>query len=276
MEKNNYRFYEIVYGLRDYLLEEYRILSEMLSLIDIESEDPCEVEIKISQKTVSNFFNNHIVYSDKPYNGELLLFISKTRFSPFRIIRKYKTRYVEYDTPLYSIDNADYSIEKKDEEFIFKRKDKNTIKRSYEPILRIINKEKFAELYHLLETKGYLSYPGILFFHHGTPDFSLNIDSQNIGMEESENYNAGLRIEYDPLTDSLYANDTRKNALLSPGQMFSLRIPKKEIYKGYASIIDSKISNMELSPPIFEKRHKKTFIFSFSESTKMYTRIKKK
>ena len=129
-DKQYYKIFEIVMALREYLKEGYTILFEMLSLIDIKSDVPYNVEIKIFQSDATNLFSEHIIYKDEPYDGKIWLFISKSRFSPTRMLRNYKTKYMEYETPLYSVDNADFTIEKKYGNFVFERKGNYNISRA--------------------------------------------------------------------------------------------------------------------------------------------------
>ena len=244
-DKQFYKISEIAIALREYLKEGYNILNEMLSLIDIRSDIPYKTEIKIAQSDATNLFSEHIIYKDKPYDGKILLFISKSGFSPLRMIRNYKTRYMEEENPLYSVDNADFIIMKEAENFVFERRYNHDIPRTYRPKLNILDIDKFSKLYRRLEEEGYVTYPSILFFHRENPDFSFGLSSQGITLEEVQSNNKGLWINYDPSNDSLYVRDNRKNPELTPEQMFSLKIPKEEIYKGYASIIDKNLTNEE-------------------------------
>lgn len=250
MEKYNddkyyYKVSEIAGALKEYLKEGYRILYEMLSLIDIKSDVPYNVEIKIHQGSAVNLFREHIIYEDGLYDGKILLFISKSRFSPARMFRNYKTRYMEDEDPLYSVDNADFIIEKENGSFTFKKRYNHDISRTYKPKLSIIDIDRFAKLYQRLEEEGYLTYPSILYFSRGNPEFSFVLSSQRISLQQSQDQysNRYLIIEYAPSKDLLYVKDNRKNPELTPEQMFDLKIPKEDIYKGYASIIDKNLKN---------------------------------
>ncbi len=244
-DKQSYKISEIAIALREYLKEGYNILNEMLSLIDIKSDYPYKTVIKIAQGDADNLFSEHIIYKDKPYDGKILLFISKSGFSPLRMIRNYKTRYVEEENPLYSVDNADFIIKKEVENFVFERRYNHDISRMYRPKLNILDIDKFSKLYQRLEEEGYLTYPSILFFHKEKPYFSFGLSSQCITLEQIQRYNRELWINYDPSNDSLYVKDSRKNPELTAEQMFNLEIPKEEIYKGYTSIIDKNLINEE-------------------------------
>ena len=241
--KDSYKIYDIAGALSEYFKEGSVLLSEMLSLIDIKSDVPYKVEIKIAQESATNLFSEHIKYKDKPYNGKILLFISKSSFSPARIIRNYKTRYLEEESPIYSIDNADFIIEKKDENFIFKRRYDHNIPKIYIPKLNILDVDRFSELYQQLEDKGYLTYPAIIYFYRGVPAFKLGLSTQSIDLEEIQSFNRELWINYNPANDNLIIKDNRKKPLLTPEEMFTIPIPKEEIYKDYISIIDEYIAN---------------------------------
>ena len=241
-DKQFYSVFEITKTMRDYLKEGYRILFEMLSLIDIKSDVPYNVEIKIAQGDANNLFSEHIIYKDEPYDGKILLFISKSRFSLARMLRKYKTEFMEEENPIYSIDNADYIIEKRNGNFLFKDRYNHDISGKYSPKLNILDIDKFSKLYQRLEEEGYLTYPSIMYFNNN-PEFTFVLGSQRISLEQTQTHNKELRIEYNPSNDSLYVRDNRKNPELTPKQMICLRIPKEEIYKGYASIIDKNLAN---------------------------------
>lgn len=241
-DKQFYSVFEITNAMRDYLKEGYRILFEMLSLINIKSDVPYNVEIKIAQGDANNLFSEHIIYKNVPYDGKILLFISKSRFSPTRMLRKYKTEFMEEENPLYSIDNADFIIKKNDGTFVFKERYNHDISGKYRPNLNILDIDKFSKLYQRLEDEGYLTYPSIMYFNNN-PEFSFVLCSQCISLEQTQAHNRALRIEYNPSNDSLYVRDNRKNPELTPEQMLGLKIPKEEIYQGYASIIDKNLAN---------------------------------
>ncbi len=243
--KDYYKVSEIAISLRDYLQEGYRILYKMLSLININSSVPYKAEIKIIQESATNLFSEHIIYKDEPYKGMILLFISKVGFSPLRIIRNYKTRFIEEESPLYSIDNADFIIENKDGEFVFKERYEHNLPHKYRPNLSILDKDKFLKLYQKLEMEGYLTNPAITFFNKGTPDFSFSLSSQRISLEEIQSNNKSLWISYDPCKDLLLVKDNRKNPKLTINQMLNLLIPKEEIYKGYVSILEKNMNNLD-------------------------------
>lgn len=257
MEKNEkdrqyYTVFEITKALREYLKEGYRILYEMLPLIGIKSDCPYKVEIKIAQEDATNLFSEHIIYKDEPYNGKILLFISKSGFSPARMIRNYKTEFMQEENPLYSIDNADYIIEKRDESFVFQERYNHDILGKYRPELNIIDIDKFNILYQRLEEEGYLTYPSIKYFNHSNPYFSFVLGSQRISLEEVQTYHRCFRMEYNPSNNSLLVRDNRKDSEFTSEQMFGLKIPKDDIYKGYVSIIDEKIIN-EQTPNLIEE-----------------------
>ena len=77
-------------------------------------------------------------------------------------------------------------------------------------------------------------------------EFTFVLGSQCISLEQTQTHNKELRIEYNPSNDSLYVRDNRKNPELTPEQMFQLKIPKEEIYKGYTSIIDKYMANEKI------------------------------
>lgn len=243
-KRETYKVSEIMVSLREYLLEGYRILDDMLSLIDIGSPVPYKTHIKISQGSATNLFTDHIIYRDSPYDGKILLFISKSRFSPARMIRDYKTRYVEDENPLYSVDNADFIIKAKGENFVFEKRYDHDIPRTYKPTLNILNKEKFAKLYKRLEDEGYLTYPSIMYFHYEKGlDYSFVLSSQSISLEQNDSVKRGLMIQYNPYDDSFFIRDNRKNPKLSAKEMLDLPIDRCEIHEGYASIIDKNLDN---------------------------------
>ena len=249
--KDYYKVYEIARALREYLKEGYRILYEMLSLIDIKSDVPYNAEIKIAQSTATNLFSKHIIYKDGPYKGEILLFISKSGFSLARMIQNYKTRYIEEESPLYSVDNADFIIEKKDGQFVFVKRYNHDIPNAYRPELNILDLDKFSELYKRLEEEGYLTYPEIIYFYRGNPNFSFELSSQTIHLEQTQPNGRCLMIDYNPSNDSLFIRDNRKNPELTPEQMFCLPIAKEEIYKEYVSLIDKNLTNEKLLDSMF-------------------------
>jgi hypothetical protein len=270
VEKNSYKISDIIISLKDYLREGYEILEEMLNLIDIKSNAPYKTHIKVMQGDANNLFCKHITYKEEPYEGQILLFIFKSRFTPARMIRNYKTRFEEERNPLYSIDNADYIIKKEGEDFIFEKRYNHNLPRTYDPSLSILNKEKFAKLYKRLEDEGYLTFPSIQYFHHDEePDYSLNIGSQCISLEQVNWINdRELFIRYDPLDDSFFIKDNRKNPKLSAKQMLDIEIDRSEIYKGYASIIDRNLASREELTKSFSSKNQRLLGISSEEKGK--------
>ena len=240
-EKKEYKYSEIIVSLSDYLKEGYVILNNLLSLINIDSKVPYDAYIKIDQEHLANIFSDHIEYQDEPYNGRILLFISKSKFkhAPTRMIREYKARYIEDNNPLYSIDHSDFIIRKENGEYIFEQKNIQHDTRAFKPQLSIMDKEKFDKLYQRLEDEGYLTFPSIICFSRGISNHFIAISSQGVEIEETQNLKRGLMIHYDPSNDTFLVRDNRKDPLLSPRQMLDVTIDKKEIHKGYVAIIDN-------------------------------------
>lgn len=258
VNKDSYNCYEMISATRDYLREGYAILNKMLSLIDINSDVPYEASIKIAQEMVSNIFTSHIIYKDEPYNGRILLFISKKGFNPMRMIRNYQTRYNEDEDPRYSIDHVDLTIEKIDGDFVFKDRYDHNIKRKYQPKLNILDKDKFNVLYQRLVDEGYLTYPHLLYFNKKDLDnhFSFALGSQDVGMELSKTLKECMRFEYFPEDDSFIIQDTRKKPNLSIKELLEYPIDKIEIYKGYQDIIERNLNNGKYLSPVEEMRIK--------------------
>ncbi len=258
-ERQYYTVCEIIGTLRDYLKEGYKILYDMMALVDIKSDVPYFFEIKIAQGSACNFLGSHVTYKDGLYGGKILLFITKTGFFPIRLLRDIKTLFNEENDPLYSVDHADFIVDKVDEEFVFKKRYNHDIPRTYKPMLTIIDKEEFARLYQRLEDEGYLTFPDFLYFSNSKPDFSFGIGSQRISLQQSDYNGRGLMIEYDPSDDTLFVKDDRKKPELTIDEMFNLKIPREEIYEGYASIIDKNLAVGN--------------IYSFGELTTGYFRL---
>ena len=254
-DDNYYIISDIYKALRGYLLEEYKVLSEMLSLIKIDSNVSYDARIKILQEEATNILGNFINYKTGLYKGKILLFISKSGFSPARMVRNYKTRYNEDNDPLYSVDNADFIIEKEEDNFVFKNRYNYDISNTYRPKLSIKDLDRFSQLYQKLEDNGYLTYPSIMYFNRNDPEYSFSISSQRISLQQNQSYNKDLIIEYDPKDDSFLVKDNRKKPNLTSKEMFNLPISKKNIYKGYANIIDNYLSYMNSQES--EKGHEK-------------------
>ena len=242
-EKEYYRFIDIAVALREYLKEGYNILNEMLSLIDIKSDVKYKVSIKLSQQRAFNLLEKQIKYKDKPYSALILLFVSKSGFSPLRMIRNHRTLFEEDTNPLYSIDNADFIIERKDGKVVINNRYKYDIPRTYRPQLTILDDEKMNALYQRLENEGYIGFPAITYFYNGYPEWHFNLSFQNLHLEEVESYNRYLVIDYDPSTDTLTVRDNRKNSKCSAKESLNREIPKEVIYKGYRDIIDKYLAS---------------------------------